>query len=185
MCIFFNCYLSHPVKNDPLLLKCSQKPKVSVVSNQKANQAQVGIFTWICSSSNWGSESDDSQTYHNGNSDPRGFGKTAFLLCWVDNVCLCWVCCFLWILVCLSEHRLRYSWQDTSELQFLMSMQPANCLRSKESLLLKSLMMVRCDIFVQGYDTLIIVIYVVNQYFFHIIIPKVATSSAQGYFNYF
>lgn len=46
-------------------------------------------------------------------------------------------------------------------------------------------MMVRCDIFVQGYDNLIIVIYVVNQYFFHIIIPKVATSSAQGYFNYF
>ncbi|KAM9860714.1 lactoylglutathione lyase-like isoform 2-T2 [Aulostomus maculatus] len=24
---------------------------------------------------NWGSESDESQSYHNGNSDPRGFGK--------------------------------------------------------------------------------------------------------------
>ncbi|XP_016101720.1 lactoylglutathione lyase-like [Sinocyclocheilus grahami] len=24
---------------------------------------------------NWGSETDDSQSYHNGNSDPRGFGK--------------------------------------------------------------------------------------------------------------
>ncbi|XP_066535762.1 lactoylglutathione lyase-like, partial [Hoplias malabaricus] len=31
--------------------------------------------TWNLSSfCNWGSETDDSQSYHNGNSDPRGFG---------------------------------------------------------------------------------------------------------------
>ena len=29
-----------------------------------------------CLLNNWGSEADESQSYHNGNSDPRGFGKT-------------------------------------------------------------------------------------------------------------
>lgn len=29
--------------------------------------------------SNWGTENDDSQSYHNGNSDPRGFGRSLVL----------------------------------------------------------------------------------------------------------
>lgn len=29
--------------------------------------------------SNWGSESDETQSYHNGNSEPRGFGKDGFI----------------------------------------------------------------------------------------------------------
>lgn len=29
----------------------------------------------VLSVSNWGSESDETQSYHNGNSEPRGFGK--------------------------------------------------------------------------------------------------------------
>ena len=36
-------------------------------------------------SSNWGSESDENQSYHNGNSDPRGFGEYASLVC----LCVC------------------------------------------------------------------------------------------------
>lgn len=31
------------------------------------------LYMWFCS--NWGTENDPEQSYHNGNSDPRGFGK--------------------------------------------------------------------------------------------------------------
>lgn len=43
--------------------------------------AAVGIHYCKCSlvNSNWGSETDDSQSYHNGNSDPRGFGEFLYL----------------------------------------------------------------------------------------------------------
>ncbi|XP_039979303.1 lactoylglutathione lyase-like, partial [Xiphias gladius] len=34
----------------------------------------VPLLLSLLSISNWGSESDESQSYHNGNSDPRGFG---------------------------------------------------------------------------------------------------------------
>lgn len=30
----------------------------------------------ITSYSNWGTENDENQSYHNGNSDPRGFGRS-------------------------------------------------------------------------------------------------------------
>lgn len=33
------------------------------------------IHTFV-SCSNWGTEVDENQAYHNGNSDPRGFGKS-------------------------------------------------------------------------------------------------------------
>lgn len=33
----------------------------------------VLLYMWFCS--NWGTENDPEQSYHNGNSDPRGFGK--------------------------------------------------------------------------------------------------------------
>lgn len=33
------------------------------------------LLSCLLSVSNWGSETDESQTYHNGNSDPRGFGE--------------------------------------------------------------------------------------------------------------
>lgn len=36
-------------------------------------------FSSFPSNSNWGSESDENQSYHNGNSDPRGFGRTTLV----------------------------------------------------------------------------------------------------------
>jgi len=35
--------------------------------------------------SNWGTEKEEGEPYHNGNSDPRGFGK---LYC----ICVVWIC---------------------------------------------------------------------------------------------
>lgn len=36
-------------------------------------------YVIITSYSNWGTENDENQSYHNGNSDPRGFGRSLVL----------------------------------------------------------------------------------------------------------
>ena len=42
---------------------------------------------------NWGTEDDETQSYHNGNSDPRGFGTSASLYLMIVCACACACVC--------------------------------------------------------------------------------------------
>lgn len=45
------------------------------------------VFNFFCSLSNWGTESNPDQKYHDGNSDPRGFGHIGIMVPDVDAAC--------------------------------------------------------------------------------------------------
>ena len=56
---------------------------INAVRNQRLCCRRTLNIYWNCLFSNHGTEDDESFSYHNGNSDPKGFGHIGFL---VDDV---------------------------------------------------------------------------------------------------
>ena len=64
---------------------------ISVFNNVTIVVLDVLLLPSFLSVSNWGSESDESQSYHNGNSDPRGFGNNALQFLIFIFICCMWI----------------------------------------------------------------------------------------------
>lgn len=76
--VAFSWLLTNPDSQIWLYRSSEQKKNhISTVAQSSLGVIYTTASVWyICRLfSNWGSESDESQSYHNGNSDPRGFGK--------------------------------------------------------------------------------------------------------------
>ncbi|XP_061480880.1 lactoylglutathione lyase isoform X3 [Rhineura floridana] len=77
--VFSACTDPHPSTKDFLL----QQTMLRVKDPKKS----LDFYTRVLGMINWGTENDENQTYHNGNSDPRGFGHIGIAVPDVNEAC--------------------------------------------------------------------------------------------------